>query len=220
VGCSFTLGEAVPYEETVTGQLEARPQFPLQVVNGGVGGFGSGQSFQRMKRLMERFPAQAAVYTFIPQHSDRDAVWDRRVFHPEERFLGTTPLFGLHRDGAVYLKKPALRYEDLVQSQLWACFQIGWFLKGPLPGLALTRALVLAMKDYAESRGVRFYLVDWAQGPSATRQSPFTGLNVRLIDTRQHQPPGWDTWYVPGDPHPDGRAHAHVASLLAAQLSE
>ena len=220
VGCSFTLGEAVPYEETFTGQLEARPLFPLQVVNGGVGGFGSGQSFQMMKRLLQQFPARAVVYTFIPQHRDRDAVWDRRLFHPEERLLGTTPQFELRRDGTPYLRRPALRYEDLFQSQLWACFQIAWLRYGPLPEMALNRALVRAMKDYAESRGARFYVVDWAQGPSATRESPFTGLDVRLIDTRHQQPPGWNTWYVPGDPHPDGRAHAHVASLLAAQLSE
>lgn len=220
VGCSFTFGEAVPYEETFPGQLEARPGFPLQVVNGGVLGFGSGQSFQMMKRLLQQFPAKAVVYTFIPQHPDRDAVWDRRLFHHEERFLGTTPLFALRPDGAVYLKAPAVRYEHLAQFQLGACFRIGWFNKGPLPGLALTRALVLAMRDYAESRGARFYLVDWAQGPSAAPESPFTGLNVRLIDTRHQQPTGWNTWYVPLDSHPDRRAHGHVASLLAARLSE
>lgn len=220
LGCSFTLGEALPYEDSFSGQLEARPGFPLQVVNGGVGGFGAGQSFQMMKRLMDRFPAQAVVYTFIPQHPDRDAAWDRRLFHPEERFLGTTPKFALRSDGTAYLQKPALRYEDLVQSQVWACFQIAWFRKGPRPGLALTRALVLAMKEYAESRGARFYLVDWAQGPSASPDSHFRDLDVRLLDTRPHQPPGWNTWYVPGDPHPDARAHAHVAGLLAARLSE
>jgi hypothetical protein len=46
LGCSFTLGEAVPYEETFAAQLEARPGFPLQVVNGGVGGFGPARPFR------------------------------------------------------------------------------------------------------------------------------------------------------------------------------
>jgi hypothetical protein len=173
-----------------------------------------------MKRLLDQFPARAVVYTFIAEHPTRDAASDRRLFHPEERFRATAPKFALRPDGAVYIEKPAQRLEDLVQSQVWAGFRVAWFRKGPPPTLALTRALVLAMKEYAESRGARYYLVDWAQGASFAPQSCFADLPVRLIDTRLQQPPGWDTWLVPGDGHPDRRAHAHVAGLLATRLAQ
>ena len=41
---------------------------------------------------------------------------------------------------------------------------------------------------------------------------------MRVLDTRENAPPAWDDWTIRGDGHPDGRAHGHVANLIAKEL--
>ena len=89
-------------------------------------------------------------------------------------------------------------------------------------------ALVTEMRRFVTSRGARFLVVNWDQEidertflpypPGQGRIAILQGLGLEILDTRAGAPPDWDRWTIPGDPHPDARAHARVAGLLAARL--
>jgi hypothetical protein len=84
---------------------------------------------------------------------------------------------------------------------------------GPIHELDLTRALVKEMRDYVESKGAEFILLNWGRNPNCG-DCPFDDLDLNTVDTAGREPVGWETWYIPGDGHPDARAHAYVAELL------
>ncbi len=228
VGDSFTFGHGLLYEETFAGQLEAMPGFPYQVVNLGVQGYGTDQALLLLKRQFHKFNTKFVVYTYIDQHPDRNRVSDERLFHRFNRFVGTKPLFGLRSDGTLYLEQAPVRYADLRYSRLWACIQIVVLRRGPKTTLDLTRALVQEMRNYVESKGAVFVVVHWDEraywkpetNPPSTLggEPPFRGMGLNLIDTTADLPAGWSTWRIPGDGHPDARAHAYVSHLLFEAL--
>jgi hypothetical protein len=229
VGDSYTFGHGLPYEEAFEGLLESMPDFPYQVVNLGVQGYGTDQALLLLKKYIKRFNTKAVVYTYIDEAIVRNANYDRRILYRYLRILGTKPLFALRRDGTVYLEKKPIRYEDYHYSRLWACFQVVWSRWGPKRGVRLTRALVEEMRDYTECNGANFILINWYERdyhrwnppPSLPPgETPFRGLNLNGIDTAVHPPPGWSTWLIPGDEHPDARAHAYVAGLVAQELKQ
>ncbi len=135
-------------------------------------------------------------------------------------------MFALTGNGVLYLKEPPVRIGDQSYFHLRACLRIAWLRWGPRPTLDLTRALVQAMKDYTEAHGARFVLVYWSQGrpwdagPRSLMpgHSPFSGMGLDVIDTGVDRPKGWKGWTIPGDGHPDARAHRYVAGLVAAEL--
>jgi len=225
VGCSYTMGFGLPYEETFAGYLEATPDFPFQVVNLGVEGYGTDQSMLILKRYFDSFDTKVVVFTYTEGQNDRNLNYDRRILHRGARFVGTKPLFGLNREGAVTLKKRPLRYEDLSWSRVWAYIQIAWQRWGPIPTFDLTRALVQEMKDYVEARGATFVVVDWDWAWPGTEgdPSPFEGMNLNLIDTGDEAPPGWgewnSSWMLPNDSHPSTKGALRVARLIADRLS-
>ena len=218
VGGSFTMGHGLSYEETFTGQLEAKSNFPFQVVNLGVQAYGTDQSLLLMRRYFHRFNTRAVVYTFIEEHIRRNSNYDRREIIPNGHFIGTKPLLALDHDGSVYLKKKPALYSDLGYSRLLACLQIFWVARGPSPRLELTNALILEMKDFVESRGAVFLTVHWRQKPREVQGSFLRVLDLNLIDTAVDAPADWHQWLVKGDGHPDARAHAHVAGLISRRL--
>lgn len=221
LGDSLTFGHGLPYEETFVGQLASMPDFPFQVVNLGVQAYGTDQSFLRLKRAYDRFNTKAVVYTFAPWQVERSEVCDLRVFYPHNRLLGTKPQFALRRDGTLYLKREPVRFADLFYLRVWACVRIGATHYGPKPGSALTRALVLAMKNYVESRGGVFVVVNWEQGQDPRLVSGrvvFQGLSLNLINLGANPPPGWNSWKIEGDGHPDARADLYVAKLICEEF--
>ena len=96
------------------------------------------------------------------------------------------------------------------------------------PDRELTRALIGEMRDFVESRGAEFVLVHWRQDiefPAGSGErtggdpSPTVrGMGLPVLDTGANAPPGWDDWTIPGDPHPDARAHLRVAELIFEEL--
>ncbi len=223
IGDSYAMGHGVPYEETFAGRLESMPDFPFQVVNLGVEGYGTDQTLLILKRYFKKFNAKAVVYTYIDETIARNVNYDRRIFTRHMRVIGTKPLFALRWDGTLYLQKKPVRFDHYHYSRLWACIQVVWSRWGPKRGTRLTRALVQEMKDYLESNGAIFIVVCWFQrlNPRPTLgpgEFPFRGMDLNLIDTTAHPPPGWSTWRIPGDEHPDARAHLHVARLIAEEF--
>lgn len=222
VGCSVTMGHGVPYEESLEGQLEALPGFPLQVVNLGVQAYGTDQSLLMLKRKMKKFNTKVVVYTYLDLHIERNENDDRRLIIPTGRFLGTKPLFDLGRDGALYLSKKPVRYEEMAGLRVMEALELFYTRWGPVPRKQLTRALIQEMKQYVEENGATFLVVHWRLAPRrpGTRDAVLDGLNLRVLDTGESMPPSWPTWRIPGDGHPDVRAHGHVAKRLAAELEK
>jgi hypothetical protein len=224
VGCSYTFGFGLPYEETFAGYLESIPDFPLQVVNLGVEGYGTDQSMLLLKRYFDSFDTKVVIYTYTEGQNDRNLNYDRRILHPTARFVGTKPLFGLNRDGTVYVKKKPVLYKDLSWSRVWAYIQIAWQQWGPIPTFDLTLALVRDMRDYVEGRGATFIVVDWdwAYPGMEGEPSPFEGMNINLVDTGDQAPPGWgewnSQWRLPDDSHPSAKATLRVAQLIGKEL--
>jgi len=224
VGDSFTFGHGVTYEETFIGQIRSRTDFPFQVINLGVQGYGTDQALLLLKRQFQKFNVKAVVYCFIPLQVERNEIYDVRILHPASRFLGTKPMFGLQRGGELFLAKAPQRYEDLSYSRLWACLEIFRQRWGPKPTTLLTRALLKEMKTYVESHAAKFVAIDWNQWSSGQKKAPPRdgefpwGLNVDVIRPAASAPPGWSTWIIRGDGHPDPRAHFYVSELVASEV--
>lgn len=227
VGGSYTMGAGLLYKDTLPGNIERLQSFPFQAVNLGVEAYGTDQALIRLKRLFDKFDTRVVVYTSIMDHVNRNSNYDRRELIRNARFKGTKPLFSLRPDGTLYLKKAPVRYEDYSYSRLGAVMRMLWFDWGPRPDFALTRKLVQEMRDFVESRGATFIVVDWDwDRPSyGTEDSIFRGLPVNLIDTRENPPDGWINWWnngwnIPDDSHPNARAHARVAGLIYEKMIE
>jgi hypothetical protein len=223
VGDSFTMGHGVVFEETFAGRLEARPDFPYQVVNLGVQAYGTDQSFLMLKRHFKRWNTKVVVYTFIEDHIVRNSNYDRRMLQVEANVAGTKPLYGLGSNGMLYLRKMPYRFADHPTTPyLWRYLEIAWNRLGPRPSIPLTLALVQEMRRFTEANGAVFLLVYWSgQGAKPTpRPLLFDSMGLEILDTGADAPADWRNWIIPGDGHPDSRAHARVAQLLYQRLRE
>jgi hypothetical protein len=224
VGCSYTFGFGLSYDETFAGYLESIPSFPLQVVNLGVEGYGTDQSMLMLKRYFDSFDTKVVVFTYMEGQNDRNLTYDRRILYPSARFVGTKPLFGVDREGTLYLKRRPMLYKDLSYGRVWAYVQTAWQRWGPIPTHDLTRALVQEMNDYVEARGATFIVVDWVFDVSETEgeTSVFEGMRIHLMDTRDEAPPGWmvwnSPWMLPNDSHPSAKGTLRVAQLIRNEL--
>jgi hypothetical protein len=215
VGDSYTFGHGVTYEESFVGRLASMRDFPLRVVNLGVQAYGTDQSLLLLKRQFKKFNTKVVVYTFTSMQIGRNELYDRRIQQPHGLFVGTKPTFALRPDGSLYLAKNALEFKDYSYSHLWAIFQIFELRYGPKPSVRLTRALIKEMRDFAESHGAKFVVLDWYDDPDF----PW-GLDVDVIRITSNAPPEFDGWTIPGDAHPDARAHFYVSEVVAKKLKD
>jgi hypothetical protein len=223
VGDSFTRGKGVAFEDSFPGILDADPELSLQVVNLGVDAYGTDQSYLMLKRYFDEFDVRAVVHAFIGDHMARNAIEDWRLINPECRFPGTKPRFALGAEGDLRLIDTPRRYETFDSSYVYALLRMLWLQRGPEPTPELSIALVKEMQAFSEERGARFVLIHWDQWDENWQRwragdSPFRSHVHSLVETSRDAPADWDTWVVPGDNHPDERAHRRVAALLEEQL--
>jgi hypothetical protein len=122
-------------------------------------------------------------------------------------------MFALRRDGSLYVAKSPIELKDLSYSHLWAAVEVFELRRGPAPSVGLTRALIKEMRDFAESNGAKFVVVDW----DYDGEFPW-GLAVDVIRLSVSPPAGWDDWIIPGETHPDPRAHVYVSELIAKEV--
>ena len=224
VGCSYTFGHGLPFEETFVGRLASIPGLPLQVVNLGVQGYGTDQSLLSLEQVLPKFNTKVVIYTFLLDHVKRNDNADRRFIFPKARFPGTKPRFAVGSDGALRQVSRPLSYDQVPDCHLCDLVQLFWNRWGPEPSVGLTRALVKAMKDYVESKGAVFVLVLWTNPhrmPSdQLAEALFPGLHANVVDVGAGAPASFPQWMIPGETHPDARAHAFVAQRIAAKLQE
>jgi hypothetical protein len=214
VGCSLTMGHGLPWEETFSGRLEGTPGFPLQVVNLGVQAYGTDQSLLLLRRHLREFNTKVVVYTFTNDHVARNGNDDRRLIFPHAKFPGTKPLFALTKAGHLVLREPPQRYTDMWAFHTWSYARLAWTRWGPAPDSALTRELVHAMRTFVEANGATFLVAPWPGSHFA-----FADPGLQEIDLGALVPPEFHGWLIPGDGHPDARANALVARILADRLN-
>jgi hypothetical protein len=216
------MGYGLPFEDTFIGQLAEYPNFPYQVVNLGVEAYGTDQSLLRLRRYINKFNTIAVVYAFLPAHVNRNHNYDRRVLFPGIRMVGTKPLFGLKRDGSVYLKKKPVLVEEHDYIRLWVHVQRAWHNRGPYPKLKLSRALIQTMGKEVEAAGAKFVLIYWSfwDDDAVFSYPVFNKLSFPLIDLVANHPDGWEDMRLPDDSHPNAQAGAYVAKRLAAKFTE
>jgi len=222
VGGSYTMGYGLAYEDTFAGRLAANPDFPYQVVNLGVEAYGTDQAWLRLQRYLHGFNTVAVVLTFLPAHVDRNLTGDLRIIHRGVRMVGTKPLFGVRRDGSVYLKRSPSRLEDYRCSRLWALLQRTWIERGPRKrSLRLTRALIEAMGREVEKAGAVMVLVLWDFWGDGSHTRPMLeGTGFSLIDLCAEHPEGWSEMRLPNDSHPNAEACGYAATRLMTRFRE
>jgi len=224
VGDSFTFGHGVTYEESFVGQFERSSGSRFQVVNLGVQGYGTDQALLALERHGKDFNTRVVVYTFLQEHLKRNDNTDRRLLYRDAKFLGTKPRFALDRHGTLEEVDRPRRYDEMIQLRVFQIVQLAWVKYGPPPSIELTRALVRRMKDDAESQGATFILIHWTDRhflpPGQRAGRLFPGIKLNVIDTGAGAPEDWDSCYIPGEHHPDARAHARVARLLLDKFRE
>ena len=222
IGCSYTMGHALFYEENFVGKLAAVPNMPYQIVNLGVQGYGSDQALLALKRYLPRFNAKLVVYTFLEDHIIRNGNYDRRMVHAGSRFPGTKPLLKMD-GGKLVLEKPPVPYTGYRHSQLCDLLQmrlggvLGWFPPKPVE---LTRRIIEEMKRVSEARGAHFMVIDWRWDGADRTPELFKGMDVDVLDTLPGAPQGWPQMKNAWDGHPDERASLYVAQLFIRYMKD
>jgi len=222
VGGSFTMGHGLPYENSFVGQINKMDQFPLQAINFGVDGYGTDQAYLMLKRVMKKYNTKAVVYTFIGDHVTRNDYDDPRLFWPNSGFVGTKPRFDLDSQGKIYQKSRPHKFDGVFELRLWQLLKLSWFVLSPPPSLKVTEALICAMKNYAESEGARFFIVNWRQWGDAPiwRNAQIEVPCVQVIDLGTNVHEEWESWTIPGDGHPNRRAHTLAAKIISKELKK
>jgi len=219
IGCSFTMGHGLSYEESFVGQFASLPGNPWQTVNLGVQGYGTDQSLLALEKFAPAFNTKVVVYTFIDDHVIRNGNHDRRLLYPRLLFLGTKPLFGLNDKQELVLEKKPSLYRDYHNSYLWDAVRMK---VGPLLGLfpphpeKLTHELIRQMNNYCRERGIRFVMLNWRL--SKAGYNNFGGLGVEVIDSLENAPADWPAMREPGGPHPNAEGGRHIVELLRDHL--
>lgn len=224
VGDSFVFGHGVIHEESLPGQFERNSGLPFQTVNLGVQGYGTDQALLLLKRHYGRFNTKVVVCDFLMWHVARNDNADRRLLRPDVKILGTKPRFALRPDGTLVEVEKAARYEDRLELRLWQLGQLAWAKHFASPDINLTRALMRDLKHYVEARGASFILILWMNrhsgGEEDSARALFPGLHLNVIDTGVDAPADWDSWRVSDGVHPDARANARVARLVADKIRQ
>lgn len=225
VGCSFTMGWAVADEQTWAWHLqELRPD--LQVVNRGVGGYGTLQSLLLLEQLIggdgER-PARV-LYGFI------DHSWRNVAAPPWLQALSlnpntvATPYATLTAGGSLE-RHPPTAYPSLPLHQYLAAVAL---IENAImqrqaagrqaSGTAVTERLIREMAELCRKAGVPFSLV-LLSTPPALRRSYAAYAREHGIDVIDcDQQPRVDEM-VPGEmAHPNGEVHRRWAECIAAAL--
>ena len=215
LGCSFTFGSGLSFDESFVGQFANIPSINYQVVNLGIPAYGTDQSYLALKRHMKRFNTKIVIYTFIDEHIKRNGNYDRRMLFPDARFPGTKPLFKLDSQNNIFLaKSPKLyteyyhsRFLDLLRKRIG--MKLGVFPPSPED---LTLALILEQKNYCEKYNVKYYVINW----NGILKESLSENKIDFIDVPMLAPPGFNELVG----HPDSKASSVISSLIFKYLQE
>jgi len=123
VGDSFTYGEQIADRETFQAMLERRDS-TLEVLNFGVGGYGTDQALLRFRHVAPGLGGEVALLGILLENIGRNVNRYRPLWHPNSGATGAKPRFVL-RDGTLELVP--LPFEE--RSQLLAAVRDGSVLE-------------------------------------------------------------------------------------------
>jgi len=197
-GESVMVGEALTWEESVPGQVEAL--MSTQSANLAVSGFSTDQAYVRLLEELPRFrQPKAVVSLFTPALFDRNLNSDRPHLGPGLVWLPPEPRWRL---AALADLLVPYRSQETIER-----------------GIDVTRAVLRATSDLARSRGAVPLIVV----PQFTPEEPTERLlRQRILD--EGSIPYLlveldSTWRVPRDWHPDRRAAHAIAAAIVARLN-
>lgn len=117
-GPSFTHGDEVQGHETWQAQMEqARPD--LEVMNWGVGGYGTDQAFLRYQTQGAAYHPQIVIIGFEEENVARNVNRFRPFYRPGTGLPLTKPLFVTDTHGLRLLENPFNTFDDLYQTLLF-----------------------------------------------------------------------------------------------------
>ncbi|AKM81067.1 MAG: hypothetical protein UT13_C0001G0105 [Candidatus Pacebacteria bacterium GW2011_GWF2_38_9] len=108
IGDSVTFGEELSFKDTFPAKIGELLGEEFEIVNLGVQGFGTSQSMIHLKNLISEIRPDFVVYTFIPDHINRDINYDRRIHVKCLDFNGTKPVFRIVDGQLKQIRKPKL----------------------------------------------------------------------------------------------------------------
>ncbi|HYR90123.1 MAG TPA: hypothetical protein VE422_38985 [Terriglobia bacterium] len=198
-GESVMVGEALTWEESVPGQVEALMN--TQSANLAVSGFATDQAYLRLLEELPRFrQPRAVVSLFTPALFDRNLNSDRPHLDPGLVWLPPEPRWRLAALADLLLP---YRSQETIER-----------------GIAVTRAVLRSTIDLARMRGAVPLIVV----PQFMPEEPTERLLRRRILDEDGIPYLLveldSSWRVPRDWHPDSRAAHAMAAAIATRLHE
>ena len=220
-GCSFVQGWGLDDAETLPWKLQER--FPdHDVVNFGVGGYGTLQSLRQFRQaLRERPPPRAVILAYADFHDERNtrtARWrDANVSYAR---FGSTAQPYARLDGSNRLR---IEYSDGAVPSLWLRSRSTLFKQaatgfGRIADLRLRshRVSELLIEQFAqESRnhGAQFVLAGiWPSDLTRATIRQFSAWGIPSVDISAD--PGDTANWIPYDGHPSAVANDHHAGRL------
>jgi hypothetical protein len=228
VGCSFTQGWAISDDETFTWRLQQ--QFPaFEVINGGVGAYGTYQSLLVMERWLARPDPPAMVfYGLMEEHEPRNVAapeWLMLLAAASKGGIVATPYCTLGPDGALvrhpteaYSHWPLREYSALITFLERSYFEFAARKRTPQQR-AVTERLLLEMQNLAQQHGSRFCVVLLHFSPAA-KAHYVEFFEQHGIDYLDCAFPIDNDMHVRGDAHPNGKMNARYADCIAAKFPQ
>lgn len=237
VGDSFTFGDQVDDAESWPAHLEVALQRPVK--NGGVFGYSLAQAVLRAELLLEAFPVEALVVSFVPDDLTRCEYSRRYVPLPWFDLVGDglvlqpVPPGADDGDTGIRAWKDALGHSALVDAVLANTFRAWWYENDKqrvVPHLVgkggeIGKRLVDRIAAVCRGRGVRLLVVlqgDTADpaGVDVIRHAQARGVEAldlaSMFLAAEAAAPGLHAKYFQGHMTDDG--NAWVAAQIATVL--
>ena len=224
LGDSIAFGWAISDDETFAWKLQAR--FPdVAFVNHGVSGYGTYQSFLKMRRLMaEDPPPDLILYGFYHDHLQRNVQSLQWVdMHDRNDRPSTAPYCTTDADGHLleHPGEPISRWP--LRRSLASVYFVEQLLtrrrvaKRSAYAWPVMQSLAVEMDRIARARGSRFVLLFLMSRPGVSR--PLTEFlrshDIAFLDCNRVLRP---QWMVKGEGHPNGAMNDEWADCVAAAL--
>jgi len=196
-GESFMLGQGLDWAQTIPAQVEAATG--LQSANLGVEGYGTDQSYLRLRRVWPAFQRPAAVvFLVMPSIFARNLDTDRPHLTPGLTLAPPDRSLRL-----VQILRRAAPYRTQAEIDR---------------GVAMTREVLAASAAMARARGAAFLVVV----PQPRRESlAERALRRRVLDAAGLPyvlVPLDPAWRLPGNRHPDARGAQAIAQAIVREL--
>lgn len=211
IGCSFTMGHGINFQDTFVHSLNKERYSGLQFVNLGVQAYGTDQIYLSLKNHLEKFKnVRHIIYGYLENHLIRNNNYDRRVLYPHARFLGTKPLFKVNEKGNLYLSKTPKKFKDYSPSRIVSFYKT--YISKVRPNYIVTKKLVSAIHDEAKKIGANFSILEFSK--YFTEHKGITKIDVTEITKNKNK----HKYAIKYDGHPNKLANKYITNTLRKHL--